>query len=171
MNDTLKIPQSKGQATFGLVLCIGLISFLSYQWYETRNDIKAVYFWLPFIIFLMVFLLYFVFKFFIPSMKGLAGLTLDNDGITDNIRHRKVKWNNVTGIRMTSSGSSTGMAVDIIDKNKIEESKSVYNYISSKLGELFYSTPLIISNKFLKGDDKEIFADVLMFFERIKNCS
>jgi hypothetical protein len=104
-------------------------------------------------------------------MKGLAGLTLDNDGITDNIRHRKVKWNNVTGIRMISSGSSTGVAVDIIDKNKIEESKSVYNYISSKLGELFYSTPLIISNKFLKGDDKEIFADVLMFFERIKNCS
>jgi hypothetical protein len=116
-------------------------------------------------------LLLFVIKFFIPSIKGLPALELNKDAIIDNVRHRKIYWDNISGIRMTSSGSSSGIAVDTVDKGKIEERKNLWNQFQSFLAQLFFGTPFVISNKFIEGSDKEIFAQIIVYFEQRKNCT
>jgi len=77
----------------------------------------------------------------------------------------------ISGIRFVSSGSSLGIAIDIKDKDKIQENKTLFNNFQSFLAQLFFGTPVVIADKFIQGSDKEIFAQIIVYFEQRKNCT
>jgi hypothetical protein len=172
MTNSIQIPYSKSFAYFGLIFTFGMTAiFFPFQPKYQTGDASLLLFDASVDIVFLLMGLIFIIKFFIPSVKGVCALELNKDSIIDNVRHRKIYWNNISGVRMTSSSYSSGIAVDIVDKDKVEEPKSIWNRFQSLLAQLFFGTPVVISNKFIKGSDKEIFAQVLDYFERQKDCA
>ncbi|MGN6398918.1 MAG: hypothetical protein ACTHMD_00585, partial [Flavisolibacter sp.] len=116
MEDIIQFRYNKGFAYIsgtGLLLLNLLLIIITYN--DTRSaDTKDILYLFDGA--LLLLLIAFVVKFFIPAIKKQIALELNTEGIFDNVRHRHSSWGNIKNIQWQSFTNSSGMAIYLIDK-------------------------------------------------------
>ena len=165
MKGTIKFPYSKFQGFFGLALLVPmligcLVRIACFYNLNRMNDVASL---LIAAIVLSIMLYYFLSMFFIPAMKEEIALELNEAGIISKVRNINLKWNEITDVRFCVGKSSNSIAIVLVDKNDFKSRiTSPFRKITMWIGNLFYSTPLLLPLSAIKGNDREI-------FETIKN--
>lgn len=170
MQETIQFKYNKGFAYIsgtGLLLLNLCLVIMTYK--DTRlADVKGKLY--LFDVALLIILIAFVVKFFIPAAKGQVALELNSEGIFDNVRHRHTNWDNVKDIQWQSFKNSAGMAVYLIDKRSFIAAMSFLQKLLYYSFSWWYNTPFLIPFQYLAGDNKEIFEAVTAYFKRQKNA-
>jgi len=171
LNDA-EIRYSKPFAYFATVVMIGLVClflFSTFQQDTTKLTSNGFLILIALNVFSFFLTFYSIKKYLVPAIKGENAVVLDKDYITDNIRHNLIKWNNVEGIRMTSSRGSAFIAIDL--KNNSEVTSQTKNFFKKLLylsNRFFFGTPTLIPTQFLEGSNQEILNLISNYFDRQK---
>jgi hypothetical protein len=170
MQDTIQFKYNKGFAYIGGT---GLLLLNLWLIIMTYNDTRTVDIKDKLYLFdgaLLVILIVFIVKFFIPAIKEQVALELNSEGIFDNVRHRHSSWDNIKDIKWQSFKNSSGMAVYLFDKSMFISDLSFFQRtIYFTLG-WWYNTPFLIPFQYIAGDNKEIFQTVTTYFKGRKTA-
>jgi hypothetical protein len=119
-------------------------------------------------VFCFILLLFVFYKYFIPYLNKRPALELNEMGIIDYVRNRKVFWTNVQDLKLLSfrSGSS-GIAIDLKDKDLFISDLNFLQKLLSWMSKFSFNTPLIIPLQYISGSKHEIFQAMQLYFKKI----
>ncbi len=170
MQDTIQFKYNKG---FAYISGTGLLLLNLWLIIMTYNDTRPADIKDKLYLFdgaLIIILIAFVVKLFIPAIKGQVALELNSEGIFDNVRHRYSSWDNVKDIKWQNFKNSSGMAIYLIDKSLFIYDMSFLQKTLYYTFGWWYNTPFLILFQYIDGDNKEIFQTVTAYFERQKTA-
>ena len=157
---------------FAYISSAGLLSFIlififrSYQLSDPEQVRILEYFEFLF----LVFLLFVVYKFILPVALKKPPLQYTTAYLYDAIRNRRVNWSNIKAVRIVSfrSGSS-GIAIDLIDKDVFLSSLKFSQKILAWTTNLFYGSPIVLPFQYIDGSNADIFQSISSFLNAT-NC-
>ena len=173
MNETIKIPYSKTfcylSMTFIGFLIIGSLTHFYGLSKNGPTDWTGIAL-MDFV--LLVFIFFIIYKYYIPALKGNPALEFTPEEVIDHIRHRKMSWDNVAVIRLTSGQSDDVLVVDLIDNNLYLPAKNnlLYKFLS-KVGISFYGSPFIMRTQYIKGKSKDFYKIAFDYCQMIKSTT
>jgi hypothetical protein len=170
MTEVVQFKYNKGFAYISgtaLLVLFFIFLFRTFQFDDKENIRIMCYF--DFGLFLM--LIYFILKVLAPAIKGQIALELNNDEIVDIVSKRTVRWDNVQNIRQVNFKNSSGIAIDLVDKEEFTIDKSFMQKVRCFLANSFYNTPMIIALQYISGSNSEILQIMKDYFARRKKCS
>lgn len=118
--------------------------------------------------------LYFLFRSFIPMVRGKIALELNETGIYDFIRNQSVSWEEVEGFRKISfikNAQQFQIGVVLLQRKEFVRNKSIGRKLIYWPLMFIYRTPFVISLRLLAGSNEEIWENVLSYYNQIKVCS
>ena len=117
-------------------------------------------------IFCSILLLFVLYSFLMPYLKNRPALELNELGIIDYVRNRKVYWNNVQDVRLISfRNGSSGIAIDLKDKASFISGLNFLHKLLSRVSIFSFNTPMIIPLQYISGSRHEIFRAIQLYFE------
>jgi hypothetical protein len=118
-----------------------------------------------FLYFFIIILFLVVYKYFIPYLKKSVALELNELYLIDNIRNRKVYWDNILNLSLIKfRNGSSGIAVNLKDKQQFISNLNFLQKLLSWISNFTYGTPLVIPLQYISGNNDEIFQAVNDYF-------
>lgn len=167
MKNTIQFTYSKWFACLTVIFLLLLILLCTIR-LNQLNDPRQIEILKYFEFICFVFLLFVVYKYFIPYLNKRPALELNELGIIDHVRNRKVCWNNVQDIRLISfRDGSSGIAIDLKDKALFISNLSFLQKLLSGLSKFSFNTPMIIPLQYISGSRQKIFQEVQLYFKKM----
>lgn len=146
MGETIKYPYSLRFSIANIVLMLLLMAML----FTNVLQINRVLTWLIFSFFALIFVLMvalLIIKRLIPALKGRIALELRDDVLIDYIRNITINWTDIKAIERKRGRSASTLIIDL-------------------KWESDYGSQIAIPLRWVKGNDIEVYENVLMYFEQ-----
>ena len=175
MSNVINIPFNKTFTLLALIVLTGLFMFLAYALLNVPRPyeiVQGLVVLLSLNVFCLFLVIYFIKKYCIPTMNGQPAVSLNSQGIIDNIRNNTIEWDNVKGIRFVTNRGTNFIAIDLIDnKAATSQTRNIFKKLLFLSNKFFYGTPILIATQFLNGDGKNIFDIIEDYFTKTQNST
>ena len=110
--------------------------------------------------------------YLIPALKHQNAVVINADVIVDNIKNITIKWEDVKNVRSLTSRNSSYILIYM--NNPQEVISSTNNWIKKLIyfyKKLLYGTPVVISTRFISGNNFDILNQFLPFLHKQKQLT